>query len=76
MTTTIRSGTLYGNTNKKRGEEDGCQGDQGGQHHLRGDLRAAATHDGRENLEHHPDEEHEVDIRERQAKQIEHAVLQ
>lgn len=62
------------NTHKKGRQEDCCQGDQGSQHHLRGDLGAAATHDGCENLKHHPDEEHEVNIRQRQAQQVEHTV--
>ena len=64
-----------GNTHKKRGEEDGCQGDESSHHHLGGYLGPAATHDGCEDLKHHPDEEHEVDVRQRQAEQIEHAVL-
>lgn len=63
------------NTHKKGGQEDGCQGDQRRQHHLGGYFSATATHDGREYLKHHPDEEHEVDIRQGQTQQIEHAVL-
>jgi len=68
--------TLCGNTHKVGGDEDGCQGDQGGHHHLGGDLGTTAPHDGSENLKHHPDEEHEVDVGQRQARQIEHTVLQ
>lgn len=64
-----------GNTYKEGGEEDGRQGDQGRQHHLGGNLGAAAAHDGGENLKHDPYEEHEVDVRQGQAQQIEHAVL-
>lgn len=55
-------------THEEGGEEDGCQGDQGGQHHLGGDLGAAAAHDGGENLKDDPHQEHEVDIGQRQAQ--------
>lgn len=63
------------NSYKVRGEEDGGEGDQGGQHHLRRDLRATAPHDGCEDLKHHPDEEHEVDVWQRQAQQVKYTVL-
>ena len=62
-------------THKEGGEEDGGQGDQAGQHHLGGDLRAAAPQDGGEDLEHHPDEEHEVDVGQGQPQQVQHTVF-
>lgn len=64
------------NTYKVRGEDNDRQSDQRGHHHLRGDLRATAAHDGGENLKHHPEEEHEVDIGKRKAQKIQAAVLQ
>ena len=62
-------------THKEGGEEDGGQGDQAGQHHLGGDLRATAPQDGGEDLEHHPDEEHEVDVGQGQPQQVQHTVF-
>lgn len=67
--------TWCGNTYEKRREENSCQGDERGQDHFWGYLCATATHNGCENLKHHPDEEHEVDVRQCQAQQIEHTVL-
>lgn len=65
----------HGSTHKEGGEEECGEGDEGSQDHVRGDLCAAAPQDGREDLKHYPDQEHEVDIGQSQTQLVENRVL-
>lgn len=63
-------------THKVWRQNDGYEGDEWGQNDIRRDLGSAAAQDGCEDLKHHPDEEHDVDIRHGETHQIQDRVLQ
>lgn len=67
---------LFCMTHKIWRQNDGCQGNEWCQDDVGRDLGSAAAQDGCEDLKHHPDEEHDVDVGHGKTRQVQDAVLQ